>query len=136
MAPNVLQFPQHESNAKAKILCLDDEPVGLFVRQTLLELSGYTVLSATTADDALRILAEEPVDLVVADYSLGNISGTAVAESMKHMKPNVPIMILSGWDEPPGGLGHADQFLCKTEPPSVLLDTIASMLVHTAAKTA
>jgi DNA-binding response OmpR family regulator len=131
-----LDVQKDKSSVKAKILCLDDEPVGLFVRQVLLEQSGYAVVTATTSEKALQIFAEEQIDFVISDYSLGDTLGTQLAESMKRIKPNVPIMILSGWDQPPEGLGGADIFMCKAEPPSVLLEMIAKLLVRTARKAA
>jgi CheY-like chemotaxis protein len=113
---------------EAAILCLDDEPVGLAVRAALLRFAGYTVFPVSSAEEALQILAEHPIDLVISDYLLKNTTGTQVAALMKQKRPHTPILILSGLVDHPGGLESADLFLSKVEPPPVLLATIAELL--------
>lgn len=113
---------------QARILCLDDERVGLAVRVAVLRHAGYTVLSATSAEEALQIFTDQPIDLVISDHLLRGTTGTQVALSMKRIRSRVPIVILSGLVSAPEGIEYADIFMSKLEPPSVLLATIASML--------
>jgi CheY-like chemotaxis protein len=113
-----------------KILCLDDEPVGLVIRAAVLQLAGYTVFAASTAEEAVQILADRHIDLVISDHLLRGTTGTQVAESMKRIRPDVPILILSGLIDPPEGMEYADCFLSKLEPPPVLLATIANLLAQ------
>lgn len=115
---------------ETKILCLDDERVGLTIRAAVLRHAGYTVLSATSAEEALQILADEPVDVVISDHLLRGTTGTQVAVSMKQIRPNTPILILSGLTEAPEGMEYADVFLSKLEPPPVLLATVARLLAR------
>ena len=49
---------------------------------------------------------------------------------MKQIRPDVPVLILSGVIELPEGIEFADFFLSKLEPPPVLLATVAGLLAQ------
>jgi CheY-like chemotaxis protein len=115
----------------ARILCLDDEPVGLAIRATVLQRAGYTVCAASSAEEALQILTARHIDLVISDHLLRGTTGTRVAEAMKQIKPEIAVLILSGLTEAPEGMEFADFFLCKLEPPPVFLATVANLLAST-----
>jgi len=110
----------------ARILCLDDDTLGLSVRKALLEHAGYEVLTADSPEQALEKFASETVDLVITDHFLSGAVGTEVAAAMKRMHPNVPILLLSGAEVEENR--SIDAFLLKTEPPPVLLNRVAELL--------
>lgn len=112
----------------ARILCLDDELVGLTVRGAVLRHAGYTVFTASSSEEALKIFTNQHIDIVVSDQLLHGTTGTQVAASMKRIRPDIPIVILSGFTEPPEDMDDADCFLSKLEPPPVLLATLARLL--------
>ena len=114
----------------ATILCLDDEAVGLAIRAAVLRYNGYTVFAASSAEEALQVLADQHIDIVISDYLLRGTSGTQVAASMKQVRPDIPVLILSGVTDFPEGMEFADFFLSKLEPPPVLLATIAGLLAQ------
>jgi DNA-binding response OmpR family regulator len=60
-------FPHASKNGTKVILSVDDEPGILVSRQLILESEGYEVLSAADGEQALRVFAGQPVDLVVLD---------------------------------------------------------------------
>lgn len=115
---------------EAKILCLDDEPVGLTIRAAVLRYAGYNVVTALSAEEAFRIFTDEHIDIVISDHLLRGTTGTQVAASMKRIRPDIPILILSGLIDPPEGMEFVDCFLSKMEPPPVLLATVAEMLAR------
>ncbi len=115
---------------KSTILCLDDEAVALAIRAAVLRYAGYAVLEASSAEEALPLLADRHVDLVISDYLLPGTTGTQVAASMKQIRPHVPILILSGLIDVPEGMEFADRFLSKLEAPPVLLATVAELLAQ------
>ena len=90
-----------------RILSVDDEPGILQTRQMLLELQGYHVLSAADGAEALRLLAEEAVHLVLLDYVMPGMDGGTVAQHIKNQKPNLPVIIVS-----------ASHLLDETLPPA------------------
>ena len=115
---------------EATILCLDDEPVGLEIRAMVLRITGYTVFTAASAEEAFQILANQHIDIVISDYLLQGTTGTQVAASMKQIRPSIPVLILSGLIDVPEGTESADCFLSKCEPPPVFLATVAELLAQ------
>ncbi len=116
------------SNGKV-ILCVDDETTGLSVRKMLLESQGYRVLTAEDGRDALVLFSSENVDLVIVDYFMPSMNGDVVAEKMKDLRPDLPIVMLSAYvDLPSKTLALVDKSITKGEPPTVLLETIKRLL--------
>jgi len=110
------------------ILCVDDDDFALRVRKLLLGSTGYDVLTASSGQAGIEMLQRNPVKLVIADHFLSDKNGTEIAWEMKALKPDVPILIVSGSVEELGEQQSADGFLSKGEAPEVLLDTVARLL--------
>ena len=100
-----------------------------FVRQCF-DTQGITCSRLPVAEEALQILADQHIDLVISDHMLQGTTGTQVAASMKRIRPDIPILILSGFTEAPEGMEFADFFLSKLEPPPVLLATVDNLLTQ------
>ena len=111
------------------ILCVDDETTGLSIRKALLETQGYRVLTAESGPKALSLFSREPLDLVVLDYSMPGMEGHDVAEAMKRLKPDVPIIMLSAYvDLPPKTLAVVDACVTKGDPSLLLLKSVSDLL--------
>jgi two-component system, cell cycle sensor histidine kinase and response regulator CckA len=82
------------------VLVVDDEEAVRRVAALLLEAAGYTVLTAATADEAI-VLAESPsgIDAVLLDLMLPDRSGASVAADLRRLRPEVPIVVSSGYDD-------------------------------------
>src|SRR5712691_6795863 len=93
------------------ILLIDDEATPLSCRTLLLQGEGYSVLTASSAEEALRVFRENHVDLVMSDHLLGDATGAEIAAQMKRLKPDVPVIIYSGVIEIPEDAECADLFL-------------------------
>src|SRR4051812_27125680 len=106
------------------LLCLSGPKTALFVRKMVLETEGFRVFTATTAEGALQQMAENHVDLVIADHLLSDTTGIDVAKEMKQRWPNVPIILLSGVLEPPDELDAVDAFVSKADGREVLVGTM------------
>ncbi len=114
---------------KAIILCIDDDGAGLEARKELLEISGYEVLSAQSAEQGLGLFASHPIDAVVLDYMMPGMNGDRVATQMKRVRPDVPILMLSGYDELlVNELSCVDAFLSKGEPWPTVVSTLDRLL--------
>jgi DNA-binding response OmpR family regulator len=116
------------SSTQPLVLCIDDAEVTLRVRKLLLTSAGYAVLTASSGEEGLEVFKKNTVDLVIADHFLSDKSGTEIAGEMKALKPQVPILIVSGAEEAPAGLEFADGFLSKLDGPDALLERIATLL--------
>jgi CheY-like chemotaxis protein len=114
---------------KAIILCIDDDGAGLEARKELLEISGYEVLSAQSGEQGLRLFVSHPVDAVVLDYKMPRMNGDRVASQMRRVKPDVPILMLSGYSElRRNELTCVDAFLIKGESWSTVVSTLDRLL--------
>src|SRR6266536_2015846 len=111
------------------ILCVDDEAIGLSARKILLESQGYRVLTAENGPDALVLFSTENVEAVILDYSMPGMNGDVVAERMKELRPDLPIIMLSAYvDLPSATLALVDRSITKGDPPPVLLEAIVQVL--------
>jgi CheY-like chemotaxis protein len=117
------------SRAKATILCIDDHWKGLIARKMLLEKNGYEVIEASGADEGMKLFRSRNVDAVVLDYQMPGTSGDQIAEKMKSINAQVPIMLLSSYGPlPKNKLRSVDSFLTKSQPPDILLSTLQGLL--------
>ena len=77
-----------------KILIVDDNEELLGAVSRLLELQGYTVLSTTSGEEALKLAAKELPDLVLLDWILPGIDGIEVCRKLKSEEATRGIMVL------------------------------------------
>jgi len=117
------------------VLCVDDEVEALNLRKAMLETHRYRVITATTAEEALKVFDSTEVDVVLADHLLTKgQTGTALAAEMKRRKPNVPIAIYSGVAQPPDDMDKADVFITKLVTPEELLAYLEATITTKIAK--
>lgn len=94
-----------------RVLLLDDHPENLLLRSTILRKYGYLTETASTIEEAVKLLDE--IDIAVLDYHLGaGQFGTEVAAKLRQRRPEVPIIILSATLERRFG-GPEDMHLLK-----------------------
>ncbi|HDI78059.1 MAG TPA: sigma-54-dependent Fis family transcriptional regulator, partial [Desulfobacteraceae bacterium] len=79
------------------ILVVDDEKNYLVVLETLLRSEGYEVITADNAKDALEIVLESDVDLVLTDMKMPGISGMELLETIKRRKPDIPVIMMTAY---------------------------------------
>jgi len=81
------------------VLAVDDEIAVLTVLTRLLERDGQTVTTATSGQEAIVRLREQPYDLLVTDLGMPNVSGHRVAQVARELYPGMPIVLSTGWGE-------------------------------------
>jgi two-component system, NtrC family, nitrogen regulation response regulator NtrX len=82
--------------SKPTLLVVDDEKN---IRRTLrmvLEAEGYEVAEAETAEDALKLLEAEPVDLGIFDIRLPGMDGLALLSRARELWRDLPVIMISG----------------------------------------
>jgi CheY-like chemotaxis protein len=112
------------------ILCVDDEDIPRTLRAMVLATQGYIVLPAVSAAQALELLQQHPVDLVLTDQMMPAVLGTELAKIVRATRPQLPIIIVSGVNEIPDDAVFADRFVSKVEGPEALFRNIAEVLAH------
>ncbi len=113
---------------KRVILCVDDEENSLILRKLVLEKSGYAVMTAGSATQAMEILGSQAVDLVLSDQLMPDETGTELARRIKASRPSLPVVLVSGVNEVPADANSADLFISKLEGPENLCRKIAEVL--------
>ncbi|MBF0224995.1 MAG: transporter substrate-binding domain-containing protein [Desulfobacterales bacterium] len=84
----------HES-----ILFVDDEPFIVDITDVMLNELGYKVTATYDPVEALEIFKNDPskFDLVITDMTMPSITGDKLAVSMMEIRPDIPIIILTGY---------------------------------------
>ena len=124
-----MQSPTHHP----VVLCVDDDPAQLGVHAAVLSSAGYEVLTATNAAAGLHLLTHHPVELVICDHLMHDLSGAVLLAEMKRIKPNVPVVLFSGLPDAPEGAEQADVFLTKGMSSRDFLEVIRELLKGRAA---
>jgi CheY-like chemotaxis protein len=112
------------------ILCVDDEEIPRTLRAMVLTRQGFTVLSAVSAAHALELLDQHHVDLVLTDQMMPVMVGTELTKIVRALRPQLPIIIVSGVNEIPDDAIFADRFVSKVEGPEALFRNITEVLAH------
>jgi DNA-binding response OmpR family regulator len=118
-------------HGKSTILLADDEALLRELGQTILSQAGYTVITMYRRDQLQLLLAPDsaPIDLLVTDVAMPEISGQEVAALVRARWPRARVIYASGYpiDEIPGIEGDAG-FLQKPFTPTELTAKVREML--------
>jgi CheY-like chemotaxis protein len=88
----------HQMNCGVKtVLVLEDEP--LVMKLLLHILKQFNVIAATTGEEALQAFGnlDRPVDLLITDVRLPQLSGIQVALRIRSQRPESPVVVMSGY---------------------------------------
>lgn len=118
---------------KANILLVEDEENLHETLKLNLEMEGYSVTSAFTGTQAMKIVSEEYFDLIIMDIMLPEMDGITVTENIRINNNDVPVLILSakntGNDRVLGLKKGADDYLTKPFNLEELLLRIDKLIV-------
>jgi two-component system response regulator YesN len=93
---------------KTRILCVDDDALVLELMGCIFNDFGFEVKTAKNAIEAIRILEQYPMDLMVTDFNMPIINGISLASKTKKRWKGLPIILISGNSS--AGLMHLDDF--------------------------
>jgi DNA-binding NtrC family response regulator len=79
-----------------KVLIVDDEKDFLEIIAERLAMRGMDVSTANSADDALRLVGEEPYDVVIMDFMMPAVDGFKALKLLKQKQPEIQIILLTG----------------------------------------
>ena len=82
-----------------RILVVDDDPHYLHVLARILKTEDLQVLCAADAREAMQILSNQPVDVVISDMRMPECDGVHFLQQIRATNNKVPVIILTAYDE-------------------------------------
>jgi two-component system, cell cycle sensor histidine kinase and response regulator CckA len=81
------------------VLVVEDEPAVRRASTEFLRMQGYNILEAKDGLDALDVAKQygSAIDLVLTDVVMPNMSGGAMAEQIRHLRPGIKLLFVSGY---------------------------------------
>ncbi|MCF7804744.1 MAG: response regulator [Candidatus Marinimicrobia bacterium] len=97
------------------ILIIDDEPYVVDWQKQALELLGYSITGMTDPAKALQTFREAPdrFDLVISDVTMPGMTGDILAEKIKSIRPDIPLILSTGYSEKVNFSNATDYFADK-----------------------
>lgn len=84
--------------AIANVLVVEDDDLirGIFV--DIIKSKGYSVLEATNGREALQIIGEHPINIIVSDMKMPVMDGMQLLRAVKTSYPEIPVVVITGFD--------------------------------------
>jgi len=121
-----------------KVLVVDDDAIVIKSCKRILEAEGFEVSTVPSADDALGTIKNYDFDLLLIDVKMPKRDGMYLMREVKKSRPEVPIIIMSGYPTPETiaevlNLG-ANLFIPKPFRPDELMKSVREALKNVPAK--
>jgi DNA-binding response OmpR family regulator len=121
------EMPQAPKGGLQTILLVESDRQVLKLARRIMERAGFTVITATTAEEALSIESDhtEAIDLLVTSYTLPGLSGSDLGETLGSRLPGLPVILMSGYpDAQMLAVAHGWYFAPKPFAGSVFVDLL------------
>lgn len=93
------QFAPESQGCQQTLLLVDDEPYVLSGLTRVFHRQGYRLLTATNGLEALALLAVNPVEVIISDQRMPDMTGIELLSRVKELYPDTVRIILSGYAE-------------------------------------
>ena len=94
---------------RTTVLYVDDNPKSSRLLASVLEECGFRIISKNDPLEALTLCRRTGFDLALLDYEMPLMTGAKLAREIKHLMPDVPVVLISGRTSiPPGELEFVD----------------------------
>ncbi|MFC4255171.1 PAS domain S-box protein [Altererythrobacter xixiisoli] len=98
-APTAVPQPAR-GNRPLTVLAVDDDAIILMNTAAIIEDMGHRVFEASSGAEALEIFTSHPdIDLVVTDHAMPGMKGTELIAALVEQRPDVPIILATGYGE-------------------------------------
>ncbi|EQA1625561.1 two-component system response regulator GlrR [Enterobacter hormaechei] len=124
------------SRKPAHLLLVDDDPGLLKLLGMRLVSEGYSVVTAESGQEGLKVLSREKIDLVISDLRMDEMDGLQLFTEIQKQQPGMPVIILTAHGSIPDAVAVTQQgvfsFLTKPVDKDALYKAIDSALEHAA----
>jgi Response regulator containing CheY-like receiver, AAA-type ATPase, and DNA-binding domains len=131
-AEGVAALAERDDDYSPLALVVDDEPLIRQLVSTVLRRRGWTVIEDADGSVALAVVGEGTVDLLVTDYEMPLISGLRLAEQMRELDDELPVLMVSGRPDVARKMrnlkGPRTAFVSKPFPVEELVASIGSIV--------
>ena len=114
------------------ILVVDDDKNTRLLLKAVLESEGYTVYAAQNGEDALTVMDQQHIDLVVLDVMMPKMDGYEFTNILREAQNNLPILMVSAKqlpaDKKKGFLVGTDDYMTKPIDEEEMLLRIKALL--------
>ena len=94
---NENQLEKSNKNMTTSVLVVDDDTSLREFLEIFFKREGYKVFLAESAEEAIQIMAEESVDLVLSDVRLPGMDGVALLKHIKAEYPSLPVILITAF---------------------------------------
>lgn len=112
-----IHTPPATREAVGEVLLVDDDERLRGILQNVLELKGFTVLTASSGEEALASLRHSSPRIVLLDLKMPGMDGLTTLKRLRISHPSLPVIIISHLDEEPlieeAGILGAHDYLVK-----------------------
>ena len=96
-----------EHTSRAVVLAVDDDDAVRTTTSDILMGLGYSVLQAPSGEVALELLGQrEMIDVLLTDVVMTGMSGPELARRARLLRPDLPIVFISGYADPTGAIDN------------------------------
>jgi CheY-like chemotaxis protein len=111
------------------IFYVDDNPKSRRLLSSVIGSCGFNVVSAGDPIEALSRIRKSSFDLALLDYQMPRLTGSQLAQKIKSTKPNVPVVLISGFSALPAfELVFVDAHVGRGATLDDLLETIRRLI--------
>ena len=95
--PRMVDMANLFQDTHSKILIVDDDLNVLQVLEARLQASGFQILRAENGQEAIRLLKDNKIDLMISDMKMPGMSGMEVLDKARSLHPGLPIIFLTAY---------------------------------------
>lgn len=92
----VSSAPPSAATTKARVLVADDDEAIQRIFGRVLQNAGYDVETASTGVEALKHIESGPIDVLIADIAMPELSGLELLRRVRQVAPSLPVILVTG----------------------------------------
>ena len=122
------------TGARKRILAVDDDPTAVGALRQILTQRGYEVVTTTSGEEAVVLLADQPFDLAILDVTMPGMSGYELCRLIRkgERTRDLPVIFLTAksllMDQAEGQDAGSDLYLIKPVLATKLLNMVGMFL--------